>query len=67
LSGGGGGRLRECSAGHAAGLSAAGLRAALGLVRTETGVSHSPDERVDLEDAAFGAEMLLLLMEELAP
>ncbi|MGH2797752.1 MAG: M20/M25/M40 family metallo-hydrolase, partial [Thermoleophilaceae bacterium] len=56
----------DCYAGHDAGLIAARLPAAMVLVRNETGVSHSPDEQVDLADAAFGAELLLRLVEELA-
>ncbi len=56
----------DCYAGHDAGLVAARLPAAMVLVRNETGVSHSPEERVDLEDAALGAELLLRLVEELA-
>jgi N-carbamoyl-L-amino-acid hydrolase len=55
----------ECYAGHDAGLIAARLPAAMVLVRNETGVSHSPAERVELEDAAFGAELVLRLSEEL--
>ena len=54
----------DCYAGHDAGLIAARLPAALVLVRNETGVSHSPDERVELEDAAFAAELVLRLLEE---
>jgi beta-ureidopropionase / N-carbamoyl-L-amino-acid hydrolase len=56
----------DCYAGHDAGLIAARLPAAMVLVRNETGVSHSPEERVELEDAAFGAELVLRLVEELA-
>lgn len=56
----------DCYAGHDAGLIAARLPAAMVLVRNETGVSHSPSEHVELEDAAFGAELVLRLMEELA-
>jgi beta-ureidopropionase / N-carbamoyl-L-amino-acid hydrolase len=56
----------DCYAGHDAGLIAARLPSAMVLVRNETGVSHSPEERVDLEDAAFGAELVLRLVEELA-
>ena len=55
----------ECYAGHDAGLIAARLPAAMALVRNETGVSHSPAEHVDLEDAAFGAELVLRLLREL--
>jgi N-carbamoyl-L-amino-acid hydrolase len=56
----------HCYAGHDAGLIAARLPAAMVLVRNETGVSHSPEERVELDDAAFGAELVLRLVEELA-
>jgi N-carbamoyl-L-amino-acid hydrolase len=55
----------DCWAGHDAGLIAARLPAAMVFVRNETGVSHSPHEHVELEDAAFGAELLLLLVREL--
>jgi N-carbamoyl-L-amino-acid hydrolase len=54
----------DCYAGHDAGLIAARLPAAMVLVRNETGVSHSPAEQVELEDAAFGAELVLRLLEE---
>jgi N-carbamoyl-L-amino-acid hydrolase len=56
----------DCYAGHDAGLLAARLPAAMVLVRNETGVSHSPEEQVDLEDAAYGVELLLRLIEEAA-
>jgi beta-ureidopropionase / N-carbamoyl-L-amino-acid hydrolase len=56
----------DCYAGHDAGLIAARLPAAMVLVRNETGVSHSPEERVELGDAAFGAELVLRLLGELA-
>jgi beta-ureidopropionase / N-carbamoyl-L-amino-acid hydrolase len=56
----------DCYAGHDAGLIAARLPAAMVLVRNETGVSHSPAERVELEDAAFGAELARRLIQELA-
>lgn len=56
----------NCYAGHDAGLIAARLPAAMVLVRNETGVSHSPEEQVQLEDAAFGAELVLRLLEEMA-
>jgi acetylornithine deacetylase/succinyl-diaminopimelate desuccinylase-like protein len=36
------------------------------LVRNETGVSHSPEEEVTLDDAAVGANALLRAIEELA-
>ena len=35
------------------------------LVRNETGVSHSPDEQVSLEDAAVAANALLAAAGEL--
>ena len=54
----------DCYAGHDAGLIAARRPAALVLVRNETGVSHSPEERVELDDAAFAAELILRLLEE---
>jgi N-carbamoyl-L-amino-acid hydrolase len=54
----------DCYAGHDAGLLAARVPAAMVLVRNESGVSHSPEERVELEDAAFGAGLLLRLVEE---
>jgi beta-ureidopropionase / N-carbamoyl-L-amino-acid hydrolase len=56
----------DCYAGHDAGLLAARVSAAMVLVRNETGVSHSPAERVELEDAAFGTELVLRLLEELS-
>jgi beta-ureidopropionase / N-carbamoyl-L-amino-acid hydrolase len=56
----------DCWAGHDAGLIAARLPAAMVFVRNETGVSHSPHEHVELDDAAFGAELLLRLVRELA-
>jgi beta-ureidopropionase / N-carbamoyl-L-amino-acid hydrolase len=56
----------DCYAGHDAGLLAARLPAAMVLVRNETGVSHSPAEHVELADAAFGAELVLRLLEELS-
>jgi N-carbamoyl-L-amino-acid hydrolase len=54
----------DCYAGHDAGLIAARRPAALVLVRNETGVSHSPEERVELDDAAIAAELMLRLLEE---
>ena len=36
------------------------------LVRNETGVSHSPEEEVSLEDAAIAANALLAAAQELA-
>jgi len=48
-----------CFAGHDAGLLAARVPAAMVLVRNPTGVSHSPAERVDLQDAAAAATRIL--------
>jgi beta-ureidopropionase / N-carbamoyl-L-amino-acid hydrolase len=56
----------DCWAGHDAGVLAPHVPAAMVFVRNETGVSHSPEEQVDLEDAAFGVELLLRLVEEVA-
>jgi acetylornithine deacetylase/succinyl-diaminopimelate desuccinylase-like protein len=36
------------------------------LVRNETGISHSPEEEVTLEDAAVGANALLTAVGRLA-
>jgi N-carbamoyl-L-amino-acid hydrolase len=55
-----------CYAGHDAGVIAAARPAGMVLVRNETGVSHSPDEEVTLEDAAVAANGLLAAAEELA-
>jgi N-carbamoyl-L-amino-acid hydrolase len=55
----------DCYAGHDAGVLSARLPAAMVLVRNPAGVSHSPEEAVELADAAFGAELLLQLVEEL--
>ena len=55
-----------CYAGHDAGVIAAQRPAGMVLVRNETGVSHSPDEEVSLEDAAVAANALLAAAQELA-
>jgi N-carbamoyl-L-amino-acid hydrolase len=47
-----------CFAGHDAGVLAERVPAAMVLVRNETGVSHSPEEDVDLEDAAVAARVV---------
>jgi beta-ureidopropionase / N-carbamoyl-L-amino-acid hydrolase len=47
-----------CFAGHDAGVLAAKIRAAMVLVRNPTGVSHSPEESVELEDAAVAARVV---------
>jgi beta-ureidopropionase / N-carbamoyl-L-amino-acid hydrolase len=55
-----------CYAGHDAGVIAAERPAGMVLVRNESGISHSPEERVSLDDAAVGAQALLAAAEELA-
>jgi N-carbamoyl-L-amino-acid hydrolase len=47
-----------CFAGHDAGVLAERVPAAMVLVRNETGVSHSPEEDVDLKDAAVAARVV---------
>jgi N-carbamoyl-L-amino-acid hydrolase len=54
-----------CYAGHDAGVIASVRPAGMVLVRNETGVSHSPEEEISLEDAAVGANALLRAVEEL--
>jgi beta-ureidopropionase / N-carbamoyl-L-amino-acid hydrolase len=48
-----------CFAGHDAGVLAAKIPAAMVLVRNATGVSHSPEETVELEDAAVAARVVV--------
>jgi N-carbamoyl-L-amino-acid hydrolase len=55
-----------CFAGHDAGILAQRIPAGMVFVRNPTGVSHSPDEDVDLEDAAVAANALLATLERLA-
>jgi N-carbamoyl-L-amino-acid hydrolase len=55
-----------CYAGHDAGVIAAQRPAGMVLVRNDTGVSHSPEEEVSLEDAAVAANALLAAAQELA-
>jgi beta-ureidopropionase / N-carbamoyl-L-amino-acid hydrolase len=55
-----------CYAGHDAGVIAGRRPAGMVLVRNETGVSHSPQEEVSLDDAAFAATGLLAAAQELA-
>ena len=55
-----------CYAGHDAGVIAAARPAGMVLVRNETGVSHSPEEEVSLEDAAVAANALVAALEALA-
>jgi N-carbamoyl-L-amino-acid hydrolase len=55
-----------CFAGHDAGMVAARRAAGMVLVRNPTGISHSPHERVEYEDAAIGANVVLRAVERLA-
>ncbi len=47
-----------CFAGHDAGVLAERIPAGMVLVRNATGVSHAPEETVDLEDAAIAARVV---------
>ena len=47
-----------CFAGHDAGVLAERVPAAMVFVRNATGVSHAPDEEIDLADAALAAEVV---------
>lgn len=47
-----------CFAGHDAGVLAARIPAAMVLVRNQSGVSHSPEEAVDLDDAEVAARVV---------
>ena len=47
-----------CFAGHDAGVLAERIPAAMVLVRNPTGISHSPLETIDLEDAAIAARIV---------
>ncbi len=53
-----------CFAGHDAGVLASTLPAAMVLVRNPTGVSHSPEETVDLRDAAVAARIVAAALQE---
>jgi N-carbamoyl-L-amino-acid hydrolase len=55
-----------CFAGHDAGVIAERRPAGMVFVRNATGVSHSPEEHVDLEDAAKAATVLLRAVNTLA-
>lgn len=48
-----------CFAGHDAGILAECLPAAMVLTRNPSGVSHSPEETADLDDAAAAANAIL--------
>jgi beta-ureidopropionase / N-carbamoyl-L-amino-acid hydrolase len=55
-----------CFAGHDAGILAPYKRAGMVFVRNPTGISHAPEEDVDLRDAAVAANALLTTLERLA-
>ena len=55
-----------CNAGHDAGVVAERVPAAMVFVRNETGVSHSPAEDVDLDDAAIAARVVARALKEVA-
>jgi N-carbamoyl-L-amino-acid hydrolase len=55
-----------CFAGHDAGILAEALPAGMVFVRNATGVSHAPEEHVELEDAAVAAQAVLDVLERLA-
>ena len=54
-----------CFAGHDAGILAERLPAGMVFVRNATGVSHAPEEHVELDDAAVAAESLRAALERL--
>jgi N-carbamoyl-L-amino-acid hydrolase len=53
-------------AGHDAGILAPHRPAGMVFVRNPTGISHAPEEQVDLEDAAVAANAMLAAIERLA-
>jgi len=55
-----------CFAGHDAGILAQRLPAGMVFVRNATGVSHSPEEQVELDDAAVAAEAMRAALTRLA-
>jgi N-carbamoyl-L-amino-acid hydrolase len=55
-----------CFAGHDAGVIAERKPAGMVFVRNSSGISHSPDEHVEFEDAAAAATVLLRAVEKLA-
>jgi beta-ureidopropionase / N-carbamoyl-L-amino-acid hydrolase len=55
-----------CFAGHDAGVIAQRRPAGMVLVRNAAGVSHAPEEAVDLEDAAVAARVLQAAIKALA-
>ena len=52
-----------CFAGHDAGVLAERVPAGMLLVRNETGISHSPEESVSLDDAATAAQVVQRALE----
>jgi N-carbamoyl-L-amino-acid hydrolase len=54
-----------CFAGHDAGVVAARRPAGMVLVRNRSGVSHSPQEEIDYEDAAVAANAVVVAIERL--
>jgi N-carbamoyl-L-amino-acid hydrolase len=54
-----------CYAGHDAGILASHKPAGMVFVRNPTGISHAPEEEVDLEDAAVAANAMLTALERL--
>ena len=55
-----------CFAGHDAGILAQRRPAGMVFVRNATGVSHAPEEHVELDDAAVAAAAVLTAIERLA-
>ena len=55
-----------CFAGHDAGILAERIPAGMLLVRNERGVSHVPEEEIDLADAEVGVERMVRALETLA-
>jgi N-carbamoyl-L-amino-acid hydrolase len=55
-----------CFAGHDAGVLAERIPAGMIFVRNASGISHSPDEHVELSDSAAAASVLLRALEQLA-
>jgi beta-ureidopropionase / N-carbamoyl-L-amino-acid hydrolase len=55
-----------CFAGHDAGILAPHKPAGMVFVRNPTGISHAPEEDVDLRDAAVAANALLATLERVA-
>jgi N-carbamoyl-L-amino-acid hydrolase len=54
-----------CYAGHDAGVIGERLPAGMVLVRNQTGISHAPEEHVELDDAAAAADVLVAALQEL--